>query len=33
MNWAVEFLPEADKDLDGLSRSQQVMVRKAILRV
>ena len=33
MNWSVEYLPEADKDLDNLSHSQQVMVKKAIRKV
>ena len=33
MTWSVKYLPEADKDLDQLSRTQQVMVRKAIARV
>jgi mRNA-degrading endonuclease RelE of RelBE toxin-antitoxin system len=25
MNWSVQYLPEADKDLDSLSRTQQLM--------
>ena len=33
MNWIVQYLPEADKDLDSLSRTQQVMVKKAINKV
>lgn len=33
MNWSVQYLPEAVKDLDGLSRMQQVMVKKAIKKV
>ena len=33
MNWSVEYLPEAEKDLDSLSRAQQLMVLKAIARV
>ena len=33
MIWEVEFLPEADRDLDGLSHSQQVSVKKAIRKV
>lgn len=33
MNWDVKYLPEADKDLDSLSRQQQVLVKKAIKRV
>lgn len=33
MTWSVLFLPEAEKDLIGLSRPQQAMVRKAIGKV
>lgn len=33
MNWEVDYLPEADKDLDSLSRKQQVLVKKAIKKV
>ncbi|MBR5345269.1 MAG: type II toxin-antitoxin system RelE/ParE family toxin [Clostridia bacterium] len=33
MTWSVRFLPEADKDLDNLSRTQQAVVRKAIDKV
>ena len=33
MSWSVAFLPEAVKDLDKLSRSQQAMVKKAIQKV
>ena len=33
MNWSVEYLPEAEKDLNSLSRAQQLMVLKAIARV
>lgn len=33
MNWNVLYLPEADKDLDNLSRQQQVLVQKAIKKV
>ena len=33
MTWDVEFLPEADKDLDDLSQSDRVIVRKAIRKV
>ena len=33
MNWKVEYLPEADKDLDSLTRHQQILVKKAIKRV
>ena len=33
MSWELLFLPEAEKDLDCLSRSQQVKVKKAIKKV
>lgn len=33
MNWTVQYLPEADKDLDSLSHTQQAMVKKAIKKV
>ena len=33
MSWDVQFLPEADKDLDSLSRSQQALVKKAVAKV
>ncbi len=33
MTWSVQYLPEAQKDVDSLSRSQQVLVRKAIAKV
>ena len=33
MNWSVVFLPEAEKDVRSLSRSQQILVRKAISKV
>ena len=33
MNWSVKFLPEADRDMDKLSRAEQCMVRKAIQKV
>ena len=33
MTWDYEFLPEAEKDVDGLSRKQQVLVEKAIQKV
>ena len=33
MNWSVEYLPEADKDLSKLSHRQQVLVLKAISKV
>ncbi|MBR1560324.1 MAG: type II toxin-antitoxin system RelE/ParE family toxin [Clostridia bacterium] len=33
MSWAVQFLPEAERDMNGLSRPQQAMVRKAIEKV
>ena len=28
MNWSVQYLPEAENDLDSLSRTQQVMVKR-----
>ena len=28
MSWDIKYLPEADKDLDRLSRQQQVLVKK-----
>lgn len=33
MNWNVQYLPEAVKDLDSLSRRQQILVKKAIKKV
>ena len=33
MNWSLEFLPEAVKDLKKLSGSQRVLVLKAIKKV
>jgi mRNA interferase RelE/StbE len=33
MNWSVAYLPEAVKDLEKLSRPQQVFVLKAINKV
>ena len=33
MKWSIKFLPEADKDLDNLTRKQQIIVRKAIVKV
>jgi len=33
LTWNVEFLPEADKDLDDLSQSNQLIVKKAIRKV
>ena len=33
MNWVVKYLPEADKDLDNLSRRQQVLVKKTVKKV
>lgn len=33
MTWEVKYLPEADKDYDSLSRSQQIVVNKAIRKV
>ena len=32
MKWDVQFLPEADKDLDSLSKSQQALVKKALAK-
>lgn len=33
MNWSVEYLPEAKKDLKNLDGSQRVLVLKAIRKV
>lgn len=33
MKCSIKFLPEADKDLDNLTRKQQIIVRKAIDKV
>ena len=33
MNWKVEYLPEAEKDLKGLDGSQRNLVLKAIKKV
>ncbi len=33
MNWALKFLPEAQKDLEKLARNQQILVAKAIEKV
>lgn len=33
MNWVAAYLPEAVKDLEGLSRTQQVLVKKAVAKV
>ena len=33
MTWDIKFLPEADRDLDELSHSQQVIVKKAIKKI
>lgn len=33
MNWAVEYLPEAVKDLESLSHAQQALVKKAVAKV
>ena len=33
MNWEVKYLPEAEKDLNALDHSQQLLVRKAIKKV
>ena len=33
MNWKLEYLPEAEKDLKGLDGSQRILVLKAIKKV
>lgn len=33
MSWSVQFLPEADRDIDHLSHNQQALVLKAIEKV
>ena len=33
MNWRVEYLPEAQKDIRDLDGSQRILVRKAIQKV
>lgn len=33
MNWSVEYLPEAEKDLKNLDGSQRILVLKAIKKV
>ena len=33
MNWTVEYLPEAEKDLKELDGSQRILVLKAIKKV
>ena len=33
MNWRVEFLPEAQKDFDGLAGNQRLLVAKALKNV
>ena len=33
MNWDIDYLPEADKDLNRLSRNQQIKVKKALKKV
>ena len=33
MTWDIIFLPEADRDLDELSHSHQVIVKKAIKKI
>ena len=33
MSWLVKFLPEAEKDFRNLTRTQQIIVRKAIAKV
>ena len=33
MSWELDYLPEAKKDIQGLDRSQQIIVTKAIRKV
>ena len=33
MNWRVEFLPEAQKDFNGLAGNQRLLVAKALKKV
>ena len=33
MNWTVEFLPEARKDIKSLDKSQWVLIQKALKKV
>ncbi|MDO4804048.1 MAG: type II toxin-antitoxin system RelE/ParE family toxin [Lachnospiraceae bacterium] len=33
MNWELDYLPDARKDIKNLDRSQQIIVEKAIKRV
>lgn len=33
MNWTVEFLPEARKDIKSLGKSQWVLIQKALKKV
>ena len=33
MNWNLDYLPDARKDINGLSRTQQILVTKAIKKV
>ena len=33
MNWEVNYLPEANKDIAALARNQQIIVQKAIKKV
>ena len=33
MNWSVEYLPEAVKDLESLSHAQRALVKKAVAKV
>ena len=33
MNWRVEFLPEAQKDFEGLAGNQRLLVAKALKKV
>ena len=33
MNWELDYLPEARKDIKGLDRNQQILVSKAVKKV
>ena len=33
MSWDVQYLPEAEKDIESLARNQQIVVQKAIKKV
>lgn len=33
MNWTLDYLPEAKKDIQNFGRTQQVIVEKAIKKV